>query len=166
MLLLRAPRSADREELLALVRASRKLHHPWVSPPSTPARFADYLARSRRDDFEAMLVCLREGAIAGAFNLSQISYGPFCSAYLSYWVGAPYAGQGYMGEAMRLVLRRAFGPLGLHRVEANIQPGNLRSIALARRSGFRREGFSPRYLKVLGRWRDHERWALTVEDWR
>ena len=79
---------------------------------------------------------------------------------------APYARRGYMTEALALVLRRAFGPLRLHRVEANIQPGNRASIALVRRAGFRREGLSRRYLKIGGRWRDHERWALTVEEWR
>lgn len=72
----------------------------------------------------------------------------------------------YMTEALALVLRQAFGPLRLHRVEADIQPGNRASIALVRRAGFRREGLSRRYLKIGGRWRDHERWALTVEEWR
>jgi ribosomal-protein-alanine N-acetyltransferase len=69
-----------------------------------------------------------------------------------------------MSEGLRLVLRRAFGRLGLHRVEANVHPGNTSSRALVRRLGFRREGFSRRYLKVAGRWRDHERWALLRED--
>jgi ribosomal-protein-alanine N-acetyltransferase len=71
-----------------------------------------------------------------------------------------------MSAGLALVLRQAFRQLGLHRVEANIQPDNARSIALVRRLGFRREGFSPRYLKLGGRWRDHERWALLREEWR
>jgi ribosomal-protein-alanine N-acetyltransferase len=71
-----------------------------------------------------------------------------------------------MSAGLELVLARAFGELGLHRLEANIQPKNLRSKELVRRSGFRCEGLSPRYLKIAGRWRDHERWAITVEDRR
>ena len=71
-----------------------------------------------------------------------------------------------MSEGMALVLREAFTTLRLHRLEANIQPGNLPSIALAERAGFVREGFSERYLKVGGRWRDHERWAIRAEQWR
>ena len=71
-----------------------------------------------------------------------------------------------MSEAIALALQRAFRELALHRVEANIQPDNTRSIALVRRFGFRREGFSPSYLKLGGRWRDHERWALLREGWR
>jgi ribosomal-protein-alanine N-acetyltransferase len=71
-----------------------------------------------------------------------------------------------MREGLDLALREAFSRLRLHRVEANIQPGNAASIALVSRLGFEREGFSPRYLKVRGRWRDHERWAIRAELWR
>jgi ribosomal-protein-alanine N-acetyltransferase len=71
-----------------------------------------------------------------------------------------------MTGALQLALRHAFRTLKLHRVEANIEPGNEASIALVRRAGFTREGFSQRYLKLGGRWRDHERWALLREDWR
>jgi ribosomal-protein-alanine N-acetyltransferase len=71
-----------------------------------------------------------------------------------------------MTEGLTLALRWVFGSLHLHRLEANIQPGNEASRALVQRLGYRCEGLSPRYLKIAGRWRDHERWALTVEDWR
>ena len=163
----RAPAARDREPFLAMVRESRSHHRPWVKPPSTPKAFAAYLQRSRRDDFRGFLVCRREdGAIAGVFNLSQIFRGGFQNAYLGYYGAAATAGRGYMTEGMRLVLAEAFRGMKLHRVEANIQPGNRDSIRLARRCGFRREGFSPRYLKVAGRWRDHERWAITAEDFR
>jgi ribosomal-protein-alanine N-acetyltransferase len=71
-----------------------------------------------------------------------------------------------MSAGLDLVVERAFGELGLHRLEANIQPKNRRSIELVRRAGFRCEGLSRRYLQIAGRWRDHERWALTVEERR
>jgi ribosomal-protein-alanine N-acetyltransferase len=102
----------------------------------------------------------------GVINVNEIVHGAFRSAYLGYYVFVPRAGQGYMSEGLALALRWAFRELRLHRLEANIQPGNEASRALVSRFGFRREGFSRRYLKVAGRWRDHERWALLVEDWR
>jgi ribosomal-protein-alanine N-acetyltransferase len=113
-----------------------------------------------------MLVCRRsDGAIVGFINISEIVRGVFQSAFLGYGGVAEHTGQGYMREGLELVLARAFTELGLHRLEANIQPGNTASIALVQRCGFVREGFSERYLKVGGRWRDHERWAIRVEQW-
>ncbi|HEY0431951.1 MAG TPA: GNAT family N-acetyltransferase, partial [Pyrinomonadaceae bacterium] len=108
---------------------------------------------------------VEDAAIIGAINLSQIFRGGFQNAYLGYFLGAAYAGQGYMTEALQLVLKFSFEQLKLHRLEANIQPGNTASISLVKRAGFVREGYSRRYLKVCGRWRDHERWALIAEDW-
>ena len=165
--LIRPPVRDDRAEFTALMQASREFHSPWATAPTDDDRFAAYLADARRADFEAMLLCRAgDGAILGFFNLSQIVRRRLQSAYLGYAVGAPFAGRGYMREGLVLVLRRCFTTLELHRVEANIQPGNGNSLALARGAGFRREGFSPRYLKIGGRWRDHERWAILVEDWR
>jgi [ribosomal protein S5]-alanine N-acetyltransferase len=164
---LRSPASSDREEFVSLMRASRSFHRPWATAPTDEDRFDAYITDSRRPDFEAMLVCrVEDFAILGFFNLSQIVRRSFHSAYLGYAVGKSYAGHGYMRDGIGLVLRRAFTDLKLHRIEANIQPGNHASIALARGAGFQREGFSPRYLKIGGRWRDHERWAILADDWR
>jgi ribosomal-protein-alanine N-acetyltransferase len=74
-----------------------------------------------------------------------------------------FARTGLMTEALRAAACYAFNDLGLHRLEANIQPDNLASIALVRRVGFKQEGFSPRYLRINGEWRDHERWALLAD---
>ena len=164
---LRAPSARDEGRFLALVRASKTLHGRWVSAPATPEAFRDYLARTRSKDFAAFLVCRREDdAVVGVINVSQIFHGHFRSAYLGFYAFAPHARNGYMTEALRLVLRHAFGAMKLHRLEANIQPANERSIALVKRCGFRLEGFSPRYLKIAGRWRDHERWAILAEESR
>jgi len=164
---LRNPHELDRFEFVRLARASRELHRPWVYAPETGRQFDAYLARSRIESERCFLVCRRDGdEIAGVFNLSQIAYGSFQSAYLGYYAFAPSAGQGLMSEGLALVLRQTFGPLKLHRLEANIQPGNDASRRLVERAGFEYEGFSPRYLKIGGRWRDHERWAITREAWR
>jgi [ribosomal protein S5]-alanine N-acetyltransferase len=164
---LRPPKVSDRDQFISVMRASRSFHRPWATAPTDYEGFEAYLADTRRPDFEAMLVCRREDqAILGFFNLSHITRGSLQSAYLGYAVASQYARQGYMREGLELVLREAFLNLQLHRIEANIQPGNQASIALARGAGFSREGFSPRYLKIGGRWRDHERWAILAEDWR
>jgi ribosomal-protein-alanine N-acetyltransferase len=156
----------DRQEFLALARQSRRLHRPWTYPPERADQFDELYRRSRRDDFVCLLSYrLDDGAIAGVFTISQIVRGAFQNAYLGYYAHEKHAGQGLMREAIEQVLDHAFGALGLHRIEANIQPGNAPSIALARGAGFRLEGFSPRYLLIGGQWRDHERYAITADEW-
>lgn len=164
---LRLPRAKDCQEFINLNRASIRFYRGLATPIITPEQFASYIKRCKRDDYKGFLICLKQDdTIVGSVNLSQIFRGGFQSAYLGYQVGAPFAGQGYMTEALELVLRHAFDTLRLHRLEANIQPGNRASIALVQRAGFTKEGYSRRYLKIGGRWRDHERWAIVADDWR
>jgi len=163
---LRAPLTDDVLTLLALHKASARLYRGVSSPMTTTRACAAYVERSSRPDYTGMLVCrTADDQIVASVNISQIVRGGFQSAYMGYQAFSPYAGHGYMTAAMPLVLRVVFRHLHLHRVEANIQPGNAPSIALVARAGFVNEGFSERYLKVAGRWRDHERWAMTVERW-
>ena len=152
---------ADEHEFVARARASRALHHPWIAAPSTPDQFRAYLSRMEAPSHHAFLVCAAEdGAIAGVVNLSNIVFGVFRSGYLGYYAFAGFERRGLMHDGLSAVVRHAFSSLKLHRLEANIQPGNAASIALARSCGFAKEGYSPRYLKIAGRWRDHERWAI------
>ncbi|HET9225075.1 MAG TPA: GNAT family N-acetyltransferase [Thermoanaerobaculia bacterium] len=161
---LRRPHLDDSREFLALMKASRKLHHPWVQPPTDRTAFAHYVERTCSDRCVGSLICLREDeAIVGVANLSEIARGLFQSCYLGFYGSAPYLGQGLMREGVELMLRYAFRDLKLHRIEANVQPGNLRSLALVKALGFKKEGFSPRYLKIAGRWRDHERWTRLAD---
>jgi ribosomal-protein-alanine N-acetyltransferase len=162
---IRRPTEADRDEFLAMVRASGDFHHPWVDPPATADRFGEYLKSRQAPGDDGFFICAREyGAIMGVVNLNCIVRRLFQSAYLGYYIGAAFAGRGYMTEGIELVAKHAFSEMGLHRLEANIQPENLASIALVKKCGFRKEGYSPRYLKIAGEWRDHERWALLADD--
>jgi ribosomal-protein-alanine N-acetyltransferase len=170
---LREPLRSDQEEFLELRRASRELHEPW-EPEAPPGfdpygseAFRSYLDFGRDGRKQRLLLCRNEdAAILGSFSLSEIVRGILQSGCLGYWVGAPFARQGYMSEGLRLVQRHVFQRLDLHRLEANIQPANEPSRRLVQRCGFRLEGFSPRYIKLHGRWCDHERWAITAEEWK
>jgi len=102
----------------------------------------------------------------GVANLSEIVRGLFQSAYLGFYGHIAYSGRGLIREGLLLLLRHAFRQMKLHRIEANVQPENGRSLGLIRSLGFRREGFSPKYLKIGGQWRDHERWAILAEDYK
>jgi ribosomal-protein-alanine N-acetyltransferase len=163
---LQAPQPVHAREFLAAVAASRALHHPWVSPPATKTAYRALVARSGEDDFRSLLIRRNDDdALVGLANLSAIQRGNLQSAYLGFYAFVPHAGHGYMTEGLMLVLRHAFGELSLHRVEANVQPANTASLALVERVGFQREGFSPRYLRIGGVWRDHERWAALADEW-
>jgi [ribosomal protein S5]-alanine N-acetyltransferase len=160
---LRPPSSGDEGEFLDLVRASASLHHPWMALASTPEAFQAYLRGYQEPGQESLLICVRgTGAIVGIVNINSIIRGRFQSGSLGYAAFAPATGQGYMTEGLGLVVRYAFDHLRLHRLEANIQPGNHRSLGLVQRLGFRREGYAPELLFIDGAWRDHERWAITT----
>ncbi|THC51310.1 GNAT family N-acetyltransferase [Streptomyces sp. A1499] len=157
-------RLADAAEFTARARESRALHRPWLFPPHTDDAYRAY-ATALIDDpaREGFLLCERDGgAIAGFININNIVLGGFRCGALGYGAFAHAAGRGLMDEGLGLVITYAFTELALHRLEANIQPGNAASLALVRRRGFRYEGFSPDFLHVDGAWRDHERWALTA----
>lgn len=119
------------------------------------------------DDSRVPLLVERRGdsVILGVININQVARGAFQNCALGWWIGRPHARKGYMKEAVALVLEHIFLDLDLHRVEANIQTDNPASRALAEGVGMRREGFSERFLKIAGRWCDHERWAITSETW-
>ena len=158
---LRRPVRGDLEEFQSLVSASHRLHRPWVYPPSTEQAFYAYADRAASERFLGCFICLREtGAIVGVANVSEIVRGVFQSAYVGFYGHIAYSGRGLMREGLTLVLQYSFRKVKLHRLEANVQPENGRSLALVRALGFQREGFSPKYLKIGGRWRDHERWAI------
>lgn len=158
---LRALRQDDQAAFIASARRSRRLHAPWVKAPESEAQFQAYLERmALPGHFPLLLEVAASGELAGVFNLSNAVMGGFRSAYLGYYVFAGHERRGRMTLGLKLFSQHAFTQLKLHRIEANIQPGNLPSIALVKAAGFQLEGYSPRYLKINGRWRDHERWAL------
>jgi [ribosomal protein S5]-alanine N-acetyltransferase len=149
------------------VSTSIGLHRPWVYPPSRESAFNSYVDRASSDRFLGCFLCLRQtDAIVGVANLSEIVRRALQSAYLGFYGHSAYSGRGLMREGLLLLLGHAFRRMKLHRIEANVQPENGRSLSLIRSLGFRKEGFSPRYLKIGGRWRDHERWAILAEDYK
>jgi ribosomal-protein-alanine N-acetyltransferase len=154
----------DRADLIRANQDSRAHHLPWAEPFTDDAGFDVWFARSLTGPNVGLVAReIASARVVGIVNISNIVLGAFRSAYLGYYGMAWCAGRGLMTEAVGLAVRYAFDTLGLHRVEANIQPGNAPSIALVRRLGFTKEGFSPRYLRIGGDWRDHERWARLAD---
>jgi len=161
---LRCLAPSDFEELSARHVESVRHLRGFVNTKFTREDFAKTLADGESETKEPRVICRRsDSSIVGRINLNQIFRGPFQNAYLGYYLFAGFTGKGYMTEAIGLILNVAFSDLNLHRVEANVQPQNVRSIELLKRCGFSKEGYSPRYLKIGGKWRDHERWAIVRE---
>ncbi len=162
---LEEPNEKDETRFLSMANQSKQFHESWVNTPLTIEEFNHYLQRYTKDNQKSYWVYCDQD-IVGVFNLSEIIRGYFQSAYLGFYAFEQYAGKGLMSQGLKLLLRKAFTELNLHRIETNIQPANHTSKQLVKRNGFKKEGFSPRYLKINDQWRDHERWAITVEDWR
>ncbi|KTC72559.1 multifunctional nucleotidyltransferase/glutamate rich protein GrpB/ribosomal protein alanine acetyltransferase [Legionella birminghamensis] len=164
-IIIREPEIEDKQSFLQAMQHSQSFHYPWVTPPLTAKEYDDFFLRTLKSNQKSFFVCNRSNDLLGVFNITEIVRGLFQNAYLGFYSVADYTGKGYMSVGLKLVLHQVFNELKLHRLEANIQPDNRRSIQLVKNNGFRYEGFSPRYLKINNEWRGHEHWAITVEDY-
>lgn len=172
---LRGPKLSDAPQLIAMQSESAEFFAPWF-PTRAPddlelAVVRQKILENRRAikadrDYKMVFTLGEKGPIVGRVSLSQVFRGIFQNAYLGYYVDVRYKRQGLTQEAVRLALDVAFGPLGLHRVQAAIMPYNDASLALARRVGLRQEGIAEKYLKIDGEWRDHVLFAITAEEWK
>lgn len=175
---LRPLKASDFDAWRAVRVQSRDWLEPWepLGDPGTPDPSTDpeaFKARcgawDRQRHFDAAygfgIFVGKGGPFIGEVSLGSVQRGPFQSANVGYWIDESYAGQGFMPEAVALVLRYAFEDLALHRVEAAIVPRNDRSRRVAEKLGLREEGTSSRFLQIRGVWEDHVRYAITVEEW-
>ncbi|MBA8876876.1 GNAT family N-acetyltransferase [Phyllobacterium myrsinacearum] len=174
-LYLRAPQVSDYRAWASLRAQSRDFLTPWE-----PLWSDDDLERSafrhriRHYDDEAaagtahpfFLFHNSDSRLLGGITLGNIRRGVGQNGMIGYWTGAPYAGQGYMGEALRLLITHAFTKVRLHRLEAACIPSNERSIRLLEKAGFQREGLLRSYLKINGMWQDHLLFSLIEDDVR
>lgn len=165
-IIIRELQLADEAAFLDAMQRSKSLYDPWMSVPYTHEQFVEFYHRYNQPNHKSYLIYTNNNTnIVGVFNLSEIVRGLFQNAYLGFSCVIDYAGKGDMSRGLKLVLEKVFTELELHRLEANIQPTNINSINLVKANGFRKEGYSPRYLKINGEWRDFERWAIIYEDW-
>ena len=152
-----------------------KPFEPAWSPDALTERFfrrrvAVLRAEWQADTRASFLIWLKSdlGApkLIGGFNLNNVCRGAAQYADLGYWLDESAQGQGLMAEAAGLACDFAFGPFGLHRLNAGTLAGNARSRALLQRLGFVEEGFANAYLQIDGRWQDHVLFGLVRDDWR
>jgi [ribosomal protein S5]-alanine N-acetyltransferase len=171
---LRLPERGDWEAWASLRARSRQFLEPWEPswPPdalsrlSFRSRVARYAEDWRTDQAYNFFVFAHDDALVGGIGLSNVRRGVSETASLGYWVGEPFARQGYMTATLPLVLDFSFERLRLHRVEAACLPTNIPSRALLARIGFQQEGYAREYLCIDGRWQDHVLFAMLRGDWR
>ena len=170
---LREPQMSDYAAWSALRAESRDFLEPWEPrwprdelDRNTYRRRIRYYYRDARQDLGYAFFLFRtsDNALIGGLTLSNIRRGVSQTCSLGYWIGAPYARQGYMTRGVRAITWFVFDVLRLHRLEAACLPGNTASAALLTRSGFQYEGLARRYLKINGTWQDHWLFALLAED--
>ena len=173
-LYLRPPELRDYPAWSDLREASRNFLAPWEptwpDDDLTREAYRRRLRRYQRDAREDLgyaffLFEVETDALIGGLTLSNLRRGVTQSAALGYWTGEPFAGQGYMSEAVRAVSAHVFEDLHLHRLEAACLPSNARSRRLLCRVGFQEEGFARAYLRIDGAWRDHVLFALIEADY-
>ena len=157
-------KSVHEKEYLKAVQSSLKAIEPWIEIPKTRKTFVKFIKEVSTSSDKAYLVRrLSDDALIGVVEIRDIFMGIFKCGYLIYYAFDGYIGQGYMKEAIQLTITKAFQKIKLHRLEANIQPNNMSSKGLAKSVGLLYEGYSPKFLKINGEWRDHERWAIINE---
>jgi ribosomal-protein-alanine N-acetyltransferase len=170
--ILRYPEMRDYRPWSKLRDESRDFLAPWepvwATDELTRAAFRRRLRRYgreiRNDLAYPFLLFRSDGTLLGGCTLSNVRRGVTQSAAIGYWIGKPFARQGFMFSALRTLLPFAFGPLGLHRVEAACVPENAASRNLLRKLGFREEGRALRYLQINGEWRDHLLFGLLQDE--
>ena len=152
---------SDEAEFLANSAESKYLHKSLVIVPTTKKQFKNYVEEMNSDANKAFAVVnLHSSEIVGVVELRDIFMFDFKNSYITYYAFHKHLRKGFMKLGVLQAIAIAFKKLKLHRLEANIQPENKASIALAKSCGFKKEGFSPKFIKKGGKWKDHERWAL------
>ncbi|MGB7205961.1 MAG: GNAT family protein [Anderseniella sp.] len=171
--ILRTPAMADYVEWSQLRSLSRSFLEPWeptwprddLSKSAFKQRIKRY-GRDMRDDYgyAFFIFCSLSGRLVGGLTLSNVRRGVAQSCSMGYWIGQPFANQGYMSSAVSAAVSFAFDSLNLHRVEAACLPSNEASRSLLLRCGFSEEGYARQYLKINGRWQDHQLFAMLDTD--
>ena len=174
-LTLRQPQLSDYRDWSSLREQSADFLVPWE-----PQWASDHLSRkgftnrvywaqrsiSAGSAVPLFLIRREDEVLLGAITLDNIRRGPAQSGTLGYWVGAPFARQGYMREAISGIVHHAFERLDLSRLEAACLPENQASRRLLEKCGFKYEGVAQSYLQINGRWRTHVLYAALRADRR
>ncbi|MDM7458136.1 MAG: GNAT family protein [Paracoccus sp. (in: a-proteobacteria)] len=174
-IVLRLPSHSDFNVWTRLRDESRDFLTPWepVWSPDHLSRksFTNrvlWAARSARagTGFPFFIARRSDGVLLGAVTLDNIRRGPAQSATIGYWIGQRHARQGYMREALGVLVHYAFTTLDLSRIEAACLPENAASRGVLEQSGFKYEGVAQSYLQIDGRWRNHVLYANLRSDRR